>query len=142
MKIYSLYDRPADAGVTVRGESMTQQHFKDDCDVNRILEKYLRLGVWTSDPRAASLARQPVFGDFSIGSDFREVQEKFVEADRRFMTLSPKIRERFGNDPLKLLDFLASSENREEAVKLGLIDSTPVAESKAPAAPEAPKTEA
>lgn len=122
-KIYSRFDRPVVTDFVFTGKSETQQHFKEDCDVNRILERFLRTGTWTGDP-AIKATREPMFGDFAESDlDFRAAQEKLVDADRRFMALPAAIRERFGNNAVKFVEFLQDPANREEAAKMGFLKS-------------------
>jgi len=66
--------------------------------------------------------RQPQFGDFTTGNDFRETLHSVMEAEESFAALSSQVRKRFDNDPSKLMDFLNNEENRKEAIELGLID--------------------
>lgn len=120
-KIYSRYDRPVFSGFTCTGESRTQQHFKDDCDINNILARFLKTGTWYSDPSKAS-GRLPQFGTFDPDFDFRQAQETIVDANRRFMQLPASVRERFGNDPAALLQFVSDPANKEECYKFGFLE--------------------
>lgn len=120
MKFQTIYDRVSLCGIRNSKPSMTQQHFKDDCDVNRILERFLRTGSWTSSLNQLP-SRQPVFGDFDTNFDFHQAQNTIVDAQRRFMTLPASVRERFHNSPGELISFLDDPANAAEAVKLGLL---------------------
>ena len=47
VKVYSLYgEQPQKVGMRFEQPSMTQQHFKDECDVNRIMQRYEETGTW------------------------------------------------------------------------------------------------
>ena len=108
--------------------SMTQQHFKNDADINTIIARYNRTG-YLVDPLTPS-TRQPLFGDFGDIPDFREAQTQIAIAKERFMALPSDLRKRFNNDATQLLDFLQDSKNLDEAVKLGLVNPpAPVVES-------------
>lgn len=111
--------------------SLAQQHFKDETDINVLLERFKVTGQMPQG------VRLPTYGDFTGVTDFRSAQEAVLNARNAFMDLSASLRARFENDPQKLMDFLADPANSEEAVKLGLkVASAPALA--APAAPAAP----
>ena len=97
------------------GESMTQQQFKAECDVNNILAKYKRTGMLTHIQK-----HQGNFGDFSSIEDYQTSLGKLMQAQQSFESLPSELRARFENDPAKLIDFLSDERNNAEAVKLGL----------------------
>lgn len=120
MKFNTIYARVSVAGVRCDKPSRTQQHFKDDCDVNRILDRFLKTGSWTSSVNQLP-SRQPIFGDFDMNFDYQQAQNTILDAKRRFMTLPASIRERFHNNPAELLAFIDDPANAAEAVKMGLL---------------------
>lgn len=101
--------------------SLTVQSEKDSCDINLIVNKYMKTGLMTN-----VRTDQPMYGDFSSAVDYHDTVLRAQEAQDRFMTLPAAIRARFSNDPGELIDFLASEENRAEAIKLGLVPSPQV----------------
>lgn len=118
VKIFSLYgEQPPKRGIKFTQPSMTQQHFKEECDVNRIMQRYEETGNWGEQTEVT-----PQFGDFSAEFDFRSAQDTVISAREAFASLPSKLRKRFNNDPAELLEFVMDSENREEAIKLGLIE--------------------
>jgi phage internal scaffolding protein len=62
------------------------------------------------------------YGDFSIVPSHQEAMSLVMAAEDHFMQLPSNIRSRFNNDPGQLLNFLGEASNREEAIKLGLIE--------------------
>lgn len=127
LKIHSRYDLPPQVDTTFFGESLTQQHFKDECDINNIIARAQVTGSLV-DPLNPS-TRQPLFDDFTSAPDFMAAQNMLVAASEAFNALPAALRKRFDNDPAELLAFLDDDANREEAVKLGLIqkvDADPV----------------
>lgn len=98
------------------GESLTQQHYKEETDINNIMSKYMKTGV-LGNPNAT---RQPQFGDYS-SIDFMEMRNAVADIDQSFLSLSAKIRNRFQNDPHQLIRFIEKPENQAEALKLGLL---------------------
>lgn len=122
VKIYSIYDKPEVPGVTFTEPSLSQQHFKDECDINNIMAKYAKTGVW-GDPNNPSTT-QPMFDDFSTAEDFHSAQNFLAQAGQAFEALPAYLRKRFENDPAELLAFLDDESNREEAERLGLVQKT------------------
>lgn len=120
MEIYSRFNPPPSVDTTFEGESLTQQHFADECDINRIIENFARTGFLV-DPTLPP-GRSPQFGDFTDMMDFATAQQVVIDANNAFSALPSRIRDRFSNDPAQLLDFLSRKENFDEAVSLGLVD--------------------
>lgn len=111
-----------ETGLKCEDPSLAQQHMKDECDINVIIERF---GV-TGQLPVTTL--EPTYGDFSGVSDYQDALIKLQQTDADFMALPAAIRARFANDPFELVNFLASEANREEAIQLGLIDGKPVVE--------------
>ena len=115
--IRKRYDKhnPEDFSFSDKTDSLTQQQFADECDVNNILAKYRATGLLTHIKH-----HNGNFGDFSSGEDYQETLAKVMQAQQSFDSIPSEIRYRFNNDPKLLIDFLSKEENMEEAVKLGL----------------------
>lgn len=76
--------------------------------------------------------RAPIFGDFTgAPTSLQEAYNRILDAQANFQELPSSVRERFANDPMRLLGFLSDPRNRPEAEKLGLVNVSPAA----PAAP-------
>lgn len=81
----------------------------------------------------ATHKRAPIFGDFSSApADLQDAYNRILEAQANFAELPSSVRERFANDPMRLLQFLGDPKNRSEAENLGLVNVSPAA-SAAPA---------
>lgn len=104
--------------------SLTQQHFKDECDINYIMRRYRETGFLV-DPLKSATAK-PQFGDFSTAFDFHEAQNVIAKANEAFAALPSEVRKRFANDPGEFLAFMEDERNIDEAVKLGLVEKPPV----------------
>lgn len=113
------YDRNAasDAsGLLCADPTRTQQHFRDEVDINTIVERFGLTGELPSDVRV------PVNGDFTEAvTDYQTALNLVIQADDAFMQLPAAVRERFANDPGRLVEFVSDDANREEARKLGLL---------------------
>ena len=113
MDFYTKFTPPPQVGLEFTEPSMTEQHFKDECDINNIVATYQQTGVLPSGDR------QPLFGDFAdFPQDLMSAQHYFDEAKDRFMQLDANIRKEFGNNPAMLLDFLHCSKLLSPAVGL------------------------
>lgn len=100
--------------------SLAQQSFKDECDINTIVRRFGITGELPSD------LNMPQSGDFTGFPDFHSAMNMVVKAQEEFMRLPADMRDRFANDPGRLMAFLDDPNNREEAVKLGLVASSVV----------------
>lgn len=97
-----------------QGETLTQQQYADDCDVNRIMERYMKTGLM---PQTVAPLLE---GDFSNLPSYQEALHTIMDAEKMFMQIPAKTRLHFDNDPQKLMDYLKDEKNNEEAIKLGL----------------------
>lgn len=104
---------------TMDDDPITQQQFKNECDINYIVNRYLQTGY--VNPMLVRNGK-PVFGDVSTIAGYKETLDQIQEADQMFMQLPAKIRDRFQHDPLQLLQFVADNKNYDEAVRLGLVE--------------------
>ena len=116
LPFYTRYSLPPDPAIEFTEPSLTEQHFKDECDVNVIVDRYTRTGVMPSG------STQPLFGDFAdFPTDLLSSRKFFDEAESRFMELPAEVRKEFNNSPLELLVALQDGTNRQRFVELGLI---------------------
>nr|QJB20248.1 MAG: internal scaffolding protein [Microvirus sp.] len=97
-------------------ECMTQQHFRDECDVNTIMLKY----------GASRLLEhygqfQGNYGDFTEVQDYQTSLNEVIKAEEMFMSLPSQLRSRFENDPSQFLSFVSDEANRSEMQSLGLL---------------------
>lgn len=96
--------------------SLTQQNFAEECDINKIVKRAQAgsdIGHVNSMPA--------MYGDFSNIPDYQQAFDIVQRANKLFMTMPWDVRERFRNDPQKMVEFLQDANNREEAIKLGLV---------------------
>ena len=93
---------------------LTQQQFKDDCDLNLIMKNYHEKGVVPDLVRS-----NPSYRDFSTVTDFMDAMNTVVKAQEQFDALPAEVRSRFSNDPALFLAFATDPKNLPEMVKLG-----------------------
>lgn len=111
-----------ESGLACEEPSLTQQHFKDETDINNILRQFNITGLLPEQPLS------PRYGDFTGIGDYHGALNAVIAAEDQFMALPANLRARFENDPAQLIDFLNDENNRSEAEKLGLLE-VPKAES-------------
>lgn len=119
MKIYSRFDRPQVVGLTCEDESLTQQQFKDECDIDCILRRYDQTGVLV-DPLSEKRLAQ--FGDFSNLPSFAEYQNRLAEVSEYFMSLPPEVRSNFANDIGTFIEAIGNPDNEAKLVELGILE--------------------
>lgn len=97
--------------------SMTQQQFKDECDIRWLLKRYRETGTPLPVPVGS-------FEDVSSVADFQTHMNAVARTKEYFDSLPSATRARFANDPMQLVAFLNDDSNRAEAVKLGLLEAS------------------
>lgn len=120
MFVRSAYGYDADlvsyeTGLDCVEPSMTQQSFKEECDINTILERFNVTGQVPVSPI------DPQYGDFSGVTDYQSALNAVIAAQAGFDSLPARVRERFANDPAAFVDFCLDESNREEMIQLGLV---------------------
>jgi len=105
-----------ETGLACEDPSLAQQQFKDECDINTILDRFNVTG------QLPVSALQPQFGDFSGVTDYQSALNAVLDAQESFDALPARVRERFANDPAAFVDFCLDEANRGEMKALGLIE--------------------
>ena len=127
MKFQSAYSEPfRGSDLECLDPSLAQQSFKDDADINVMLEKFKVTGVM---PQGVLM---PTYGDFTGVSDYRTARDAMLKAEHAFMDMPFNVRSRFDNDPQKFLEFCSDEKNRDEAIRLGLVPAPVAAPAAAP----------
>lgn len=118
------YDRDAasnETAISCKDPSLAQQNFKESCDINFIVEHFLRTG------EAPFIDAAPLDPTFYGSIDYHTAMLRIARTDAEFMKLDANVRARFRNDPAQLIAFLDNPDNRAEAASLGLVLSSPAA---------------
>lgn len=108
-------------------ESMTKQHYRDECDVNNIVARFKQVEDVNLLESLEGYA-DGRYGDFSDVADYREALHQVMRAEESFMRLPPQVRSRFDNDPATFLDFCQDDKNADELISMGLRQAPPAAE--------------
>lgn len=101
------------------GESLTQQHFQEECDILNIIRRHDRNGIIEHVQRG-----QARYGDFSEVHDYREALDLVRDAQKEFMSVPSDIRKQFDNNPGKFYEFVSNPENKDELIKMGFIEQS------------------
>jgi len=98
--------------------SLTKQSFRDECDVNRIMQRYAATGVLEHVREAA-----PQFVDVADAGSFQEAMTTVSEAESLFSQLPAATRAAFKNDCVTFLDAFSSDSGRELLLEHGLLEA-------------------
>lgn len=94
----------------------TQQHFKEESDINVLVKRFAITGELPQG------VRMPTYEDFTETYDFHSAANAIAQAREAFMHLPADLRyNRFQNDPGAFVAFCSNEANRDEAEKLGLV---------------------
>lgn len=101
--------------------SLTKQSFKESCDINNIMSRYIKTGIVDHVAKHA-----PRFGEMT-GLTFTEMEMAVASAKNMFEDLPAKARKFFDHDPAKFLDYvdnLDADSDLTELYDLGLMNKT------------------
>lgn len=141
MEFKTAYSKNPGCKTDLHGESLTQQNFKRECDINYILKKYQKTGLVEHVSKYKGN-----YEDLSQPCDYQTAMNLVISAAAAFESLPSSIRKQFDNDPGRFLAFAENPDNLEEMKNLGLaktpvVPAQPSAES-LPAEPAKPETPA
>lgn len=104
-------------------KSMTQQCFKEECDINTVLKRADKTGLITHVNKATAQ-----YGDFSEVNEYQQSLNMVKDAQTAFEALPASIRKKFGNDPGIFFEFATDPKNKDEMIELGLAHQPDVIE--------------
>lgn len=112
---YDMDEASLETGLLCKDKTLAQQQFKEESDINTIVERFHLTG------EVPQLQQVPTSADYHGVFDFQSAMNAIVAAKDTFMTMPAKIRTRFDNDPQKFHDFFLDPDNIPEAELLGII---------------------
>lgn len=118
---YNMNAAGDESGLKCTDKSLAQQHMADECDINKLVERFVVTG------EMPQLHLPPMQGDFTAAPTYQEALNLMVEANRSFMQLDAKIRARFDNDPGQFVAFCSDEANRDELRQMGLFSADAMA---------------
>jgi len=123
------------SGLVCEEPTRAQQHHRDECDINVILERFGKTGQVPVNAISGN------YGDFSGVHDYHTAMNALIAAEHEFAALPANIRNRFDNEPSKLIEFMNDDQNLAEAQKLGLVNISSMANTEPGQAAEKQVTE-
>ena len=119
MKFRSRYDLGApERGLEFTQPSLTQQQFKEDCDIEELLKRHNLGNVMGLFQQNVS---EPMYADVSDVPDFHESQNHVARATEYFAALPSAVRTRFNNSLPEFLSALNNPESAKELQDLGIL---------------------
>ena len=121
VEFYTRYAPPKSPIADSSKPSLTQQEFKESCDINNILAKFSvqaqALGV---DPSLLMPQDQGTYGDFSNLDDFQTAQNKIAFLNDQFSNLPSDVRRKFGDDLNTFIGAISDPSRVDELGDLGV----------------------
>ena len=96
-------------------EKRTKSQFKDECDINKIMDKFHKTGLISHTAKYA-----PQYGDALSIDELHEAKFKIAEANTMFEELPSPWRKKFENIE-NFLEFVGDPKNEEEMREMGLL---------------------
>lgn len=108
--------------VRVGDGTRTQQHLRDEVDINTIMRRFGMTG------QLPLMDTGGLYGDFTDIHDYASAVAVVRRADERFMELPAEVRERFANSPASFIEFArsASREAFDDALRVAASTPPPV----------------
>ncbi len=121
VEFYTRYNAPKSPVADSSKPSLTQQEFKESCDINNILAKFSvqaqALGV---EPSQLMPQDQGTYGDFSNLDDFQTAQNKIAFLNDQFSNLPSDVRRKFGDNLNNFIGALSDPSRIDELGELGV----------------------
>lgn len=121
MKFNTQYHHLNDPIASESKPSLTDQQYKDSCDISFIVSQYAKLGI--------PIPQSPVsYADLTSVEDYQNALLTVSQYKSAFESLPSADRERFHGDVSEYLAFIANSNNLKESLEKNYIDPSSVSE--------------
>ena len=121
LNIRKHYDPSIKVQIFPVGESLTHQSMAEDCDINKIMERFQQTGLLDH-----MNTFEGQYGDFTeVPQDYHEAMNQVLEAQEMFYTLPSSVRKKFHNDPGQFLEFVDDPSNTDAMREMGLVPEKP-----------------
>lgn len=94
--------------------TLTQQHSKDEVDINNIMARYIKTGVLDHVTKYEAQYIE------TSECDYHQSMNIIRKADEMFLELPAKVRKQFDNDPGEFLSFVENPVNHSKLAEMGL----------------------
>lgn len=116
---YDMDSASLETALVCDDETRTQQQFKEECDINTIVERF---GITGELPQNV---RVPLQEEFLETFDYQTSLNKLIEADEAFMQYPANVRAEFQNDAGKFVEYVSDpnpdDEKKAKLKKWGLL---------------------
>lgn len=115
--------------------SLTQQQFKDECEIESLLKAHNLsqvMGIVNNH------GQQPLYGDVSDIPDFHDAQNHVARATEYFEGLPSDVRSRFNNSLSEFLTTLNNPDARDALTEMGVLKAADKAADKVDLQPVVP----
>lgn len=122
-------------GLEFHEPSLTQQQFKDECEIESLLKAHNLsqvMGILNNHNQ------QPLYGDVSEIPDFHASQNHVARATEYFEGLPSDVRSRFNNSLSEFLTTLNDPDSREALTEMGVLKAADKAADNAGVQPVVP----
>lgn len=117
--MYHYRDETLHQGIIFEEPSMTDQSQYKDTDINNIVKRFEVTGLLDS-PGAVDYTTLK-YGDATLLPDYQTALDLVNGVQEEFATLPSEIREKFGHDPMNLVEALGDPNKRTMLQDIGLI---------------------
>ena len=118
---YELDSEPDKQMQNALEASATEQAHARETDINVIMDRAKQTGVLPQGTGPSAF-----YGDLTDMPTYLEAQIIVANANQAFAEMPSELRDRFNNDPSKLLAFMDNPDNAAEAERLGLVPRSSV----------------
>lgn len=117
--MYKHRDETLHQGIVFDEPSMTDQSQYKDTDINNIVKRFQVTGLLDS-PGAVDYTTLK-YGDATLLPDYQTALDLVNGVQEEFATLPSEIREKFGHDPMQLVEALGDPNKRTMLQDIGLL---------------------
>lgn len=127
MRFYTNFNLPPKRSITFSKDdelsvSMTKQSFAAECDINRIVDKFPVIDYES----AIDAMPKELFGHIVSADEMSGAIKTVNLVNEQMMSLPAKVRDLFGNDPVRFLQYLEQPGAVEKLQKDGYFPSLSV----------------
>lgn len=98
--------------------TLTQQHSKDEVDINNIMARYIKTGVIDHVAKYS-----PQYTE-NTSTDYHQAMNIVLKADTMFGELPSTVRKQFDNNPAEFLTFVNDEKNHDKLAEMGLTNKS------------------
>ncbi|QRV61769.1 putative VP3 [Microvirus sp.] len=121
---YSHRDEELHQGIVFEEPSLTDQSQYKDTDINNIVRRYQTTGLLDSPGSVPFETLQ--YGDATLLPDYQTALDLVNSVQTEFASMPSEIREKFGHDPMQLLEALQDPTKKTMLQDIGLLSKDEV----------------